>query len=249
MKKRYVLAILFISFISNNFSFAQTTKAEAIYKVKLQLKENTDKKKLSKRTKMVLEEVQNINIQFLYNEGKGSFKALEDLELDYLTKLNRSSAKTFSGTRDHYYYNVPENRVVTDREIWGTSYNIVYKLNHFEWELYNETRKIDKYLCYKATTTYSYKNRKGTITNLDVTAWYTPQIPIPLGPKNYAGLPGLILELQEGPRTIYVTELTLNPERKIRVDEVPEGKEVTEAAFEEIAAKAYGNFMDTMKKN
>ena len=244
MKKRYITVTLLIAFSSG---FGQVTKAEAIYKVKLQLKENTDKKKLSKRTKMVLEEMENISVQFLYNEGKGSFKAVEDMELDYITKLNRSSAKIFSGTKDNFYYDVPNKKVVSDHEIWGTTYNVVYKFDHFNWELQNETKTIDTYLCYKATTIYSYKNRKGTITTFNVTAWYTPQIPIPLGPKNYTGLPGLILELREGNITIYLTELTLNPEKKIKIDKVPEGKEVTEAAFEKIAAKAYGNFIDAMK--
>lgn len=248
MKKICTIVILLVAFLSGNFSFGQVTKAEAIYKVKIDRQDkNRSKTKPSRRVEMILKEVENISLQLLYNNGKATFKAEEVLDLDYTAKLNRNSAKTISGVRNSYYYNIKEKEVISDHEIEGTPYNVVYKFDHYSWELQNETKKIDKYLCYKATTTYSYKNRKGTITNLNVTAWYTPEIPLPLGPKNYTGLPGLVLELHEGNITIYVTELTLNPEKKIKLYTPQEGKKVTEKEFAKIAAKAYGNFMDSMK--
>ena len=246
--KKYVFSILLTGVFYSTSVLGQITKAEIIYKVKIQRQDkNKEDKKPSKRVERVLEEVKNINLQLLYNNGKGSFKTEEALDVDYMSRLTRSSAKTIANVRDDYYYDVPEKKIVSDRELSGTSYNIVYRFDTFEWKLNNETKKIDEYLCYKATTTYSYKNRKGTITNLDVTAWYTPQIPMPLGPKNYTGLPGLVLELQEGAITIYVAELTLNPKRKITIEKAPEGEEVTEKEYEKIASEAYGNFIEAIK--
>ena len=58
-----------------------------------------------------------------------------------------------------------------------------------------ETKKIDNYTCYKATTEYVVTNPKGTFKH-PVVAWFCPEIPISHGPNGYGGLPGLILEIQ-----------------------------------------------------
>lgn len=75
------------------------------------------------------------------------------------------------------------------------SYLIVEPINS-NWTLTNETKEIDGYLCYKATSEYIVFNSKGEFRH-PVIAWYCPQISIPLGPLGYGKLPGLILELQE----------------------------------------------------
>ena len=54
-----------------------------------------------------------------------------------------------------------------------------------EWKLYDETKKIAKYSCNKASTKYHGR---------DFTVWYTNDIPISSGPWKLNGLNGLILE-------------------------------------------------------
>ncbi len=63
------------------------------------------------------------------------------------------------------------------------------------WVLHTETKLIDGYLCYKATTEDVVVNTDKTWRH-PITAWYCPKIPFPFGPLGYGGLPGLILELQ-----------------------------------------------------
>ncbi|MEO6684208.1 MAG: GLPGLI family protein [Ginsengibacter sp.] len=55
----------------------------------------------------------------------------------------------------------------------------------FLWELVNEFKTIDNYRCQKAVINSD---------KLKIEAWFTEQIPIPAGPYNISGLPGLILE-------------------------------------------------------
>lgn len=66
-----------------------------------------------------------------------------------------------------------------------------YTFQDFDWKITSETKKINGYTCYKAT---------GTLPNLGVIpnvfeAWFCPEINLPFGPDNYAGLPGLIFEI------------------------------------------------------
>ncbi len=61
------------------------------------------------------------------------------------------------------------------------------KLPVLNWNILEETKRIGKFNCQKATT--SFRGRKYEV-------WYTLEIPISNGPWKLHGLPGLILEAQ-----------------------------------------------------
>jgi GLPGLI family protein len=46
---------------------------------------------------------------------------------------------------------------------------------------------------------------------ITITAWYTPEIPVNQGPEGYWGLPGLILEVNDGKTIILCSKVVLNP--------------------------------------
>ncbi len=72
---------------------------------------------------------------------------------------------------------------------------------------------------------------------IEVTAWYTPQIPVSNGPGSYWGLPGLILEINEGKTTILCSEITLNPTEKAAINAPKKGKEVSRKEYNSIVKK------------
>jgi GLPGLI family protein len=70
-----------------------------------------------------------------------------------------------------------------------------------------------------------------------VTAWYTPQIPVQNGPGNYYGLPGLILEVNDGSETVLCSKIVLNPSKGVSVKEPDSGKKVNQEKFDAILKK------------
>lgn len=72
---------------------------------------------------------------------------------------------------------------------------------------------------------------------IEVIAWYTPEIPINQGPGTYWGLPGLILEVQEGRTTLLCNKIILNAKEKEEIKSPKKGKEVSQAEFDEITKK------------
>ncbi len=70
-----------------------------------------------------------------------------------------------------------------------------------------------------------------------VTAWYTPQIPVSNGPGEYAGLPGLILELNVYKTTILCDKIVLNPSETEEIKAPSKGKEVTREEYNKIIAE------------
>ncbi len=84
---------------------------------------------------------------------------------------------------------------------------IIENKTELVWQLFNETKLIDKFTCFKATTTYIYESKiPQTIT---VTAWYCPTIPFHTGPNGFYGLPGLIMEINDRNATIGLKKLIL----------------------------------------
>jgi len=81
-----------------------------------------------------------------------------------------------------------KNDIYFTYQIKKTNYLVSDSPPEIKWNLkYKETKKIGKYTCKKATTTY-----RGT----DIEAYYTPEIPVSIGPYKFKGLPGLILEVK-----------------------------------------------------
>jgi GLPGLI family protein len=66
---------------------------------------------------------------------------------------------------------------------------------------------------------------------IEVTAWFTPQIPVSNGPGEYAGLPGLILELNVYRTTLLCSKIVMNPKESEKIEPPKKGKEVTREEY------------------
>ena len=66
---------------------------------------------------------------------------------------------------------------------------------------------------------------------IEVTAWFTPQIPVSNGPGEYAGLPGLILELNVYRTTLLCSKIVMNPKEAEKIEPPKKGKEVTREEY------------------
>ena len=162
------------------------------------------------------------------------------------------------GGSDVYYKNTQKKRFVNKTEIMGKRFLIKDKLPKYEWKLTNETKNIGVYTCYKATYTREIERTNMTVEDGEIkekkekvdvvtTAWYTPTIPVSNGPSNYSGLPGLILEIQEGKQTIICSEIVMNPKDKIKIEEPKKGKKVSQKQYEKIMAKKSKEMIDKFK--
>lgn len=80
---------------------------------------------------------------------------------------------------------------------------------------------------------------------IEVVAWYTPQIPVNNGPGEHWGLPGLILEINSGRTTILCTEIILNPSEKDVIEAPIKGKEITREKYNETVKTK----MEEMRQN
>lgn len=69
---------------------------------------------------------------------------------------------------------------------------------------------------------------------LEVTAWFTPQVPVSNGPGEYGGLPGLILELNIYRTTLLCSKIVLNPKEAEKIEPPKKGTKVTREEYTKI---------------
>ena len=92
----------------------------------------------------------------------------------------------------------------------------------------------------KATTEKKEEKKTNFFAEIDmpkevtVTAWYCPEIPVNQGPDEYWGLPGLIMEVNDGKTVIMCSKLVLNVKEKTEIIKPKTGKKVTQKEFEEL---------------
>jgi GLPGLI family protein len=143
-------------------------------------------------------------------------------------------------------------------ELMGKVFLIKDNLVAYDWELTGETKNIGIYTCYKAV--YEREEESIEINMIDgevkeekvtkkttLVAWYTTDVPVSNGPNNYGGLPGLILEVNDGDLTIVCSELVLNPKKVKEIIEPVKGKIVARKKFEDIAKEKTKEMMDRYK--
>ena len=70
-----------------------------------------------------------------------------------------------------------------------------------------------------------------------ITAWYAPEIPVNQGPENYWGLPGLILEVNDGKTIVLCSKIVLNTKEKVTIKEPTKGKMISQKEYDETVVK------------
>jgi GLPGLI family protein len=158
-----------------------------------------------------------------------------------------------SGEGSTLYKNVSGN-YLQQQEMMGKEYLIQDKAEPFEWELSEETKKIGNYTAQKASFTRIVDSRRFSTgmtemenvkDTIQVTVWFTPEIPVSHGPEYYFGLPGLILEVQNQGRTLICEKIELNPSADPVVIEKPsKGKEITQAEFKTVQEEGMKQMMN-----
>lgn len=183
------------------------------------------------------------------------------------------------GGGGNQYKNVKEKKYAVDKEFFGKEFLVKDSLTVFKWIPTSETKKIGNYTCYKATAVVDtdptdFRNFRRSeekeevkkdsssvdkktnffdeveqIKQKTITAWYCPEIPVNQGPDKYWGLPGLILEVNDGTTVLLCSKVVLNPKDKKEIKAPTKGKEVTQKEYDDIVKKKMEEMREMWKNN
>lgn len=253
------LLVLFITCITTN---AQEFQGKAYYFSKTPMDLGSWGARLSEQQKKQVEARLKNRLEKTYvlsfNQEESTY--IEDEKLDAISGATDSWGKNF--TAGNQYKNIKTNTFLQSQEFYGKQFLVEDKMQTIAWKMENETKQIGQYTCFKATASipksqlswYSFswsdiRNNDSDEDNSEVEmaqieAWYTPQIPISQGPGEYWGLPGLILEVNEGSTTILCSKIVMNPKEKTKIKIPQKGQAVTRSEYKEIITKKMTEFRE-----
>jgi GLPGLI family protein len=220
-------------------------------------------KMIEERMKKMFEKTFILN----FDKAASIYKEEEKLDAPGQNQGNMRMMASVMGGGGSYYKDIKNGTYTVDREFMGKEFLIKDSLPKLKWMMEGESRQIGGYNCFKATAVvpvnksdfrnYRPKKRDGEAeakkdestrsTNwmdevempkeTTITAWYTPEIPVSQGPEQYWGLPGLILEVNDGKTVILCSKIILNPKDKVQIKAPSGGKVVNQKEYDEIVVK------------
>ena len=226
MKSRIVLFACLLPL----FSLAQQTEGEVVYtetvQMTIDLPDDMDEK-----MKAMIPKSRSFSRSLIFNEKESVYDEWEpgeneDLEVEH--EEDGMEFKMVMRAPENIYYSDLENKTfIHKQDFFGRIFLINGDAIPYQWKLTGEQKKINDYICQKATCQHEEDN---------ITAWFTPQIPISTGPNGYTGLPGLILEvdINDGQRTIRSEKFFLEQSENKKIEKPSKGKKVSKEEFDKI---------------
>lgn len=125
-----------------------------------------------------------------------------------------------------YFVDYESGEVVEKRNFMGRTFRISGG-ESLRWRLTGEQSEFLGYLCQKAVATQD---------STEITAWFTPEIPVPTGPAGYNGLPGLVLvvDIDDGQRTYTAQDVNLADVDTSLIVPPTKGRKVSRDEFDQI---------------
>ena len=184
VKIKFLLSFFSLFVLTN--STGNSNAISVIYKIKV-LKDN-DRKDLDDKTKKTLSSINKALSELeyvLYCNSKSSHYSIND-KLAIEDGLAFKLAKKIAGSGIFYK---DDSIKIKHKMSFGEKFNVVYPYKD-SWIITKETKIINGYKCYKATTVREEKN-------------YYKDTYQKFGPRGIDGLPGLVLEGTINGKTIF----------------------------------------------
>jgi GLPGLI family protein len=244
MKAKFFMMILLTynlinsqNIISGRVAYTTSISFDTINIAK-KYKNNANYEIIKETTLNVLDNTSPQTYLLTFNKNHSLFIKENMLKSENENKINLIE---ILGGNGRFYVDNLDNIILHQIDFMGDYFLI--ECEKIKWNLTQESKKIGDYLCYKANGLKFIENREG-VQEITIVAWYSSDLPFNFGPKGYTGLPGLILELQEGKLTFSAVKIELKSTEQIEVKKPTKGKEVTESEFKKISKEA----MDSYKK-
>ena len=200
-------------------------------------------KKTQNWLKDILKRKKDVTGILEFANGESLYKIEDEMKNDAKKILNLT--KIFAGSKSKYYTNTTTKNHFRQRLV---DEPLRIEMKPQKWKITQESKMIGDYLCFKAISIKEVETRKGKRSKTTI-AWFTPQINANIGPKDYFGLPGLILLIQEDKTTISATRIELNPNPKIKIKKPTKGKKITQKEYSKMSRDFIKNIAKRRKRN
>ena len=231
---------------------AQMKEGKISYERKVNMHRNLPDPQL----KSMIPEFRTDKFELIFNESASLFRSVVD---DEAPDPFANAGGGGGGMRMNFrmpttttYTDIVKQTQYEERAFFEKEFLIVDSLKQYKWKLSDETKTIAKQLCKKATTMIvapqmRMRISRGGENNTDTAAkapvkpretelvvWYAENIPVSVGPDNYSGLPGVIMEMDLDNGTTVTTAVEVSTKYpKKELIQPTKGEKVTRTQFQE----------------
>ncbi|MBP5999825.1 MAG: GLPGLI family protein [Sediminibacterium sp.] len=225
-------------------------------KISYERKTNMHRNIPDPQMKSMIPEFRTDKFELIFNESASLFRSVVD---DEAPDPFANAGGGGGGMRMNFrmpttttYTDLAKQTQYEERAFFEKEFLIVDSLKQYKWKLSEETKTIAKQLCKKATTmivapqmrmriSRGGENNTDTASNApikpretELVVWYAENIPVSVGPDNYSGLPGVIMEmnLDNGATVTTAVEVSAKYPKKELV-QPSKGEKMTRAQFQE----------------
>jgi len=242
-----LLSIILLCF-KITFCFAQQKQFEVTYKKtflinfdeKNKAKNSPEKNKALGILEKVNKELENKEFKLWFNDEVSCFKEIKKMNLENKSDMFSMIAKGPGLTEGVFFTDKKLKQLIQQKTFDSKKYIIYYTIDNLIWKMTKESKRIDNYIAYKATTTRKRVTRSG-LKDETITVWYTTEIPTSFGPAGFNNLPGLILEIQLGKLSLYASKIEFNKEIDIHSLKPNKGKKISKEDFIKLELKQIKN--------
>lgn len=214
---------LFIVLFFSSFNlFAQINSGTIKYKVSVgedELYKSMPKEMQEEYKK----DIESESYTLIFSEKKSVFKLDQGIE---------------NSTKKEYYKDIDSTFSLRYKFDSDFGKLIIKENRNIDWKIdYNESKKINEFTCFKASSSYTLDRGEKKFT-FPLIAWFCPEIPVPLGPLGYGNLPGLILELQDRITLYGVTNINFG-KIESEIIKPKKGKVITQEEYNSMISKQF----------
>lgn len=174
----------------------------------------------------------------IYNDSISMYSNIKEEVDPNEPNMVKRMARRFSNSNSQTYRNTPTEIYIEQKDFMGKSFLIEGKAKETKWKMTGKMKIIMSYPCLKAV----YSDSTETLE-----AWFTTEIPVSVGPENYGGLPGMILEItsKKNKKTLTAIAIDFKKLDEEALKKPIDGKEVTREEYQQIVKKK----MKEMREN
>ncbi len=138
------------------------------------------------------------------------------------------------------FWDLDKNESIRQIEFMSRYFLISDPIEKNTWKLTRKLLKIQNYVCTAAEMTRGEDR---------ITAWFTSEIPVSIGPADYSGLPGLILAVDVNGETAFLaTSVDLTKPKDGDLSIPSKGKKMSREEFDKIVEEKVKEWEETRLK-
>lgn len=167
--------------------------------------------------------------KILYFQDKKSLytevpKTLAKEETQDFTERNRRRRGRMFSRNSKVFVDLNNNQSVEEQDLFGKKFLISGNFEEKPWKITGKTKQVGNFLCQEATYQDSTQS---------VVAWFSPMIPVSIGPEDFRGLPGAVLrvEIDGSNRVFTATKIITDPLAENTIVKPEDGEAITREEF------------------